>query len=378
MPGIYIHIPFCKQACHYCDFHFSTSQRYKTELLDALCREISLREKYLEDKNIQTIYFGGGTPSLLAAEEIRMIIDCIATHFDVSSDAEITLEANPDDLNADKLKALKQSPVNRFSIGIQSFFEEDLLWMNRSHNAAEAEASIKRTQDAGFENITCDLIYGYPLLSNQKWLHNIYQLTELQIPHISCYSMTVEQGTALHHFVQKGNQGPMNDGQSAEQFKLLMSELQALGYLHYEISNFALPGCESRHNSNYWKGESYLGIGPSAHSFNGQSRQWNVAHNIKYLEAISKDALPAELEILSLQNRFNEYVMTSLRTCWGLDLQKVQADFGTGFEDHILRKVEVLAGSNWLNLDKQKLTLTAEGKLFADHIAAELFIIDDE
>ena len=318
MASIYFHIPFCKQACHYCDFHFSTSLQYKDEVLQAMLKELSLRKNYLGQQSIESIYFGGGTPSLLNETEISRLIDAVGKYYSINADAEITLEANPDDLNAVKVKDFRKTAINRFSIGIQSFFEEDLKWMNRAHNANEAEGAIKRVQDAGFENITADLIYGYPLLTEDKWNSNIQKMTEMDIPHISAYSMTVEPQTALGQFVKTGKQKPMNEGQSADQFVQLMEELQAKGYEQYEISNFAKAENYSKHNSNYWLGVPYLGIGPSAHSFNLQTRQWNVSNNSKYLAALARKELPSEEELLTPANKINEYIMTSLRTKWGM------------------------------------------------------------
>lgn len=347
-------------------------------MLEALNHELALQKKYLEGKKIETIYFGGGTPSLLEADELNRIIDQIYKYFEVGESPEITLEANPDDLHASKIKDFKQSPINRFSIGVQSFFDEDLIWMNRSHNGAEAENAIKRAQDAGFENITADLIYGYPLLSEEKWASNIRKMLELTIPHISCYSMTIEPGTALAHFTKQGKSKPIDEQQSAAQFIQLIAKLTEAGFLHYEISNFAKPEHESKHNTNYWRGEFYLGIGPSAHSFNGVSRQWNIANNTKYLESIAKDEVPAQVEFLTLNNRFNEYLMTSLRTHWGADMQYVRLNFGQKYASLVLTKAEILIQKNWLKFEEEKLLLTEEGKLFADHIAAELFIIDHD
>ena len=378
MAGIYIHIPFCKKACHYCDFHFSTSLQYKSEMMEALIHELTLQKNYLEGQKVETIYFGGGTPSLLEADELTRILDAISGQFNLATDLEITLEANPDDLTIQKVKNFKETPINRFSIGVQSFFDEDLMWMNRSHSASEAESAIKRVQDAGFENITADLIYGYPLLSDEKWSTNIRQMLELHIPHISCYSMTIEPGTALAHFTKQGKSKPINEQQSAAQFIELMAKLQEAGYLHYEISNFAQPGYESKHNTNYWKGEFYLGIGPSAHSFNGVSRQWNLANNANYLAAIAKHQVPAQVEVLTLNNRFNEYLMTSLRTHWGADMHYLRSNFGTEYANLVLAKAETLLQKNWIKIEDQKLALTEEGKLFADHIAAEFFIIDHD
>jgi oxygen-independent coproporphyrinogen-3 oxidase len=374
MAGIYLHIPFCKKACHYCDFHFNTSPQYKDQMLQALSQEIDLRKNYLAGETIETIYFGGGTPSLLSADEIQILIGAITDLYEVSPQAEITLEANPDDLNPQKVREFRQTLINRFSIGIQSFFEEDLKWMNRAHTAREAQGSIKRVQDAGFENITADLIYGFPLLSKPKWEHNIQQLIELDIPHISSYSMTVEPATALSSFIKKGEQKPMDEGQSTAQFLILMEQLTEAGFEHYEISNFAKPGLYSKHNSNYWEGVSYLGIGPSAHSFNGESRQWNVSNNSKYIDQIQLKKIPAEMEVLSTENRINEYIMTSLRTSKGMSLQKITEHFGSDYSKEVRNGLDPFADKNWINLNDQIVTLTTDGKLFADHIASELFI----
>lgn len=346
--------------------------------MDGLMHEILIQKAYLADQTIKTIYFGGGTPSILEVAEIERLIEHIQKHFKVLPDAEITLEANPDDLNTAKVSALKNSPVNRFSIGVQSFFEEDLRWMNRSHQAKEAEAAIKRVQDAGFENITADLIYGYPLLSDEKWFANIQMMVDFGVSHLSCYAMTVEEGTALHHFIKQGKQNLMNDSQAARQFVQLMERLEQAGFIHYEISNFARPEKESKHNSNYWKGHTYLGIGPSAHSFNGTERQWNVANNNTYLHAIQQGEIPASRETLSVNNRFNEYLMTSLRTIWGVDSAKIKLDFGEHYWANTQQKIVALIDKNWIETKADKIFLTREGKLFADHIASELFIVDDE
>lgn len=376
MAGIYLHIPFCKKACHYCDFHFSTSAKYKDEMLNALRNEIKLRRQYLGNEKIETIYFGGGTPSVLDSEDIHALIGEITSTFDVYDHAEITLEANPDDLHAQKVKELRQTPVNRFSIGVQSFYEEDLKWMNRAHNSTEAESSVKRVQDAGFENITVDLIYGFPLLSNIKWEQNIQKLLELGIPHISSYSMTVEPKTALAMFIAKGKEKAMNENQSSEQFMTLINRLTEAGFEHYEISNFAKPGMYSKHNSNYWEGVNYLGIGPSAHSFNGESRQWNIANNHRYISEIQENKIPAELEFLTPENRINEYIMTSLRTSKGMDLDLIAEKFGTEYSNRIQKELEVFLEKDWLSINDKKVILNLEGKLFADLIASELFISD--
>ena len=379
MAGIYFHIPFCKQACHYCDFHFSTSLKYRDELLAALCREVALQSDYLAGQGaaIETIYFGGGTPSLLAAADINRLIGAVGKHFDIQPDAEITIEANPDDLDPEKAQAWRATPINRFSIGIQSFFEEDLRWMNRAHSAREAHDAIKRVQDAGYTNITADLIYGYPLLSDTKWHANISRLLEMNIPHISAYSMTVESRTALAAHIRQGKQSPMDEGQSAAQFEYSMDALAAAGFTHYEIANFARPGNSARHNSNYWKGVPYIGIGPSAHSFDGRTRQWNVRNNTHYIRAIRSGSVPCEIEELSVQDKLNEYIMTALRTVWGLDLDVVERQFGSAYRHELDLGLQRFRSSGDVSLLGPVATLTRKGKLFADHIAAELFVDQD-
>ncbi len=341
--------------------------------MKALHREIVLQKDYLQAEIVETIYLGGGTPSVLEAAEINALLEVVFTNFRVKADPEITLEANPDDLHLHKILSLKQTPVNRFSIGVQSFFEEDLVWMNRAHNTAEAFASIKTAQDAGFTNITIDLIYGYPLLSNAKWQYNLAQLFALQIPHLSAYSMTVEPQTALASFISKKKQPKMNDEQSAAQFEFLMDEAEKHGFEHYEISNFCLPGKQSQHNANYWKSVKYLGIGPSAHSFNGKTRQWNVANNQQYTAEISQNKIPFSLEVLSIQDRVNEYIMTSLRTSNGLNLDFLN-NLKSNTSTVILDNAAVFIVKNWVVKNGQFLMLSRAGKLYADHIASALFL----
>jgi oxygen-independent coproporphyrinogen-3 oxidase len=372
MAGIYIHIPFCKQACHYCDFHFSTSLQYKDELLQALIKELKLQKDYLQSETIETIYFGGGTPSLLSDSEIASLINTITNIHTVSSNAEITLEANPDDLTKAKLQSLKNTPVNRFSIGLQSFFDDDLQWMNRVHRATEAEASVKRAQDTGFENLTVDLIYGYPLLTDQKWKFNLDKVFELGVPHVSAYSITVEPKTALATFIKQKKQPGMSDEQSTTQFIYLMDAMQQQGFEHYEISNFCKPGYYSRHNSNYWQGVKYLGIGPSAHSYNGETRQWNIANNAKYMQSLSIGTIPAETEHLTETNRLNEYIMTSLRTARGLDLTILNT-IAAAAANPLLTAAQEFFDKEWIIKKDEVIYLTQTGKLYADHIAAELF-----
>ncbi|OJW14509.1 MAG: coproporphyrinogen III oxidase [Mucilaginibacter sp. 44-25] len=341
-------------------------------MLEAIHSELELQKNYLQGESIETIYFGGGTPSVLASTEVNKIIDHITQLHTVIGNAEITLEANPDDIDREKINGLRQTPVNRFSIGIQSFFDEDLAWMNRVHRAQEAEDSVKRAQDAGFENITIDLIYGYPLLTDSKWKHNLDTAFALGIPHISAYSMTVEPQTALAAFISKKKQSPMNEQQSAEQFAMMLDAIRLNGFEQYEISNFCKPGHYSRHNSNYWKGVTYLGIGPSAHSFNGDTRQWNIANNAKYLEHLSNNHIPAETETLTEADRLNEYIMTSLRTMWGLDLGKLD-NIAKGSSSILMKTAEEYIAQEKVLLSENTLTLTAKGKLYADAIAAEMF-----
>lgn len=345
-------------------------------MLQALLREVELQRGYLSGETINTIYFGGGTPSVLEPAEVNQLIDAITKIHTVAADAEITLEANPDDLSAAKVAGFRTTPVNRFSIGIQSFFDEDLLWMNRVHRAQEAEASVKRVQDAGFENITVDLIYGYPLLTDAKWKHNLNQVLGLQVPHVSAYSMTVEPQTALASFISKKKQPPMNDRQSADQFSYMLDEMAQHGFEQYEISNFALPGHYSRHNSNYWRGVQYLGIGPSAHSFNGDTRQWNIANNALYTEALGEGRIPYEVEKLTQENRLNEYIMTSLRTMWGLDLAKLER-IAVGSSAILLKEAQPFFDEGKLVTKENRLTLTQPGKLYADAIAAALFFPEE-
>lgn len=381
MAGLYLHIPFCKQACHYCNFHFSTSLKQQPEMVAAILQELEGRKAYLENQPLTSIYFGGGTPSLLNEVELNSIFEKIYSLFEVKSNAEITLEANPDDLTIEKLQALRQTPVNRLSIGIQSFAEVDLRFMNRAHSATEAKICIENALNAGFENLTVDLIYGSPTTSDAQWIENIQTVINYNIPHISCYALTVEPKTALDHFVKIGKAPAVDEEQAARQFEMLMEILKTNGYEHYEISNFAKPDRYARHNSSYWSGAHYLGIGPSAHSFNGTSRQWNVANNADYVRGwedgrigkLENQAAFFEKEILTPAQRYNEYVMTSLRTMWGTQLSHIQA-FGVGFEQHFLTIAEPFITKKWVTRKDNTFTLSDEGKLLADFIAAELFV----
>lgn len=374
MAGIYIHIPFCKQACNYCNFHFSTSLKSKDEVITAIRHELLLQKNYLGGTPIETIYLGGGTPSLLSATEINRILDTVFEHYTIGTLKECTLEANPDDLSPRYLKELRGTPVNRFSIGVQSFREQDLLYMNRAHNAREADTAIKAAQDAGFENITIDLIYGTPGLTDADWKYNLAQVAELQVPHFSAYALTVEEGTALAHNIRKKRSAPVDAAQAAGQLEILMERAAAMGYEHYEISNLARPGMYAVHNTNYWRGLPYLGIGPSAHSFNGTNRRWNIANNALYAKSIlMENVLAYEEEILTPVNHLNEYIMTSLRTMWGCDLRKVANEWGEHYAKDILKESEEFREREWLTETDKKLILTNAGKLFADRIAGDLF-----
>jgi len=373
MPGLYLHIPFCKQACHYCNFHFSTSLKYKGEMVQSIARELELRRDYLQGAALQTIYFGGGTPSLLDEAELNALFDQIYRLFPVIPDPEITLEANPDDLTKEKVNILRKSPVNRLSIGIQSFSDEDLRFMNRAHSAREALDSVKRSQDAGFENLTVDLIYGSPTTSDEQWKANLDTFFQLQVPHLSPYCLTVESKTALGHFVKKGEVPPVDEEKAARQYEYLMDAMAKRGYEHYEISNFALPGWYSKHNSSYWLGEHYLGVGPAAHSFNGDTRQWNEANNAHYLRALAEGRVPFELETLTPADRYNEYVMTALRTQWGCDLTRIQS-LPEDFSAHFLAQIRPFIASGHVREEGGIFSLTRAGKLVADRIASECFV----
>lgn len=372
MSGLYLHIPFCKQACHYCNFHFSTSQRQRSAMVSALLLELERRASYLPSPQLHSIYFGGGTPSLLLPQELEALFTGIQRHFTIDSTAEITLEANPDDLTLDYLRFLRNTPVNRLSIGIQSFADVDLAAMNRAHVGTEARTCLEQALDVGFQAITVDLIYGAPTTTDAIWASNLTTVFDLNIPHLSAYCLTVEPRTALHHFVATGQQPPVDEAQAARQFHYLLEASATAGYEHYEISNFARPGHRARHNSSYWLGEPYLGIGPSAHSFDGTSRQWNVANNSLYLRALQQQApeeLWTEKEILTPAQRYNEYVMTSLRTSWGLDLQRLDPSERAFF----LQRIAPYVTAGQVVQQGNHFTLSREGKFLADHITVAVF-----
>ena len=375
MAGIYLHIPFCKQACHYCNFHFSTSLKLQNDFLQALLKELEIRKEYLGGEPVNTIYFGGGTPSLLPALEIGRIMETIHGHFNVSAEAEVTLEANPDDISVPSMREWRNYGINRLSVGIQSFFEEDLLWMNRAHNSQQARRCIPLALDSGFTNMSIDLIYGGPTLPDDRWRENLLSAVNFGVPHLSCYALTVEPGTALDSMIRKKKVAMVENEDQARQFLIMTDFLQHEGYLHYEISNFALPGMKSMHNSSYWSGAKYLGLGPSAHSFDGTSRQWNIANNALYVQSLKNDTVSFEMETLTPIQRYNEYVMTSLRTMEGVSISQLKS-FDAEFAHETLQEAERFRAKGWLVMTGDRLVLTREGKLFADGIASELFIAE--
>ncbi len=381
MSGIYIHIPFCKQACHYCDFHFSTSLKKKSELVNALAKELELRKDELKNQTVETIYFGGGTPSLLTIDELSFLISQVCKNYKVINNPEITLEANPDDLVSVRAQSrtffedYKRIGINRLSIGIQSFFEADLKLMNRAHNAEEAKTCLQEATKY-FDNISIDLIYGIPGLTNENWIKNIETVLSYNIPHISSYALTVEPKTALDTFIKKGIIENVDDDLAQEQFHILIEKLESSGFIHYELSNFGKPDYFSKNNSAYWQGKPYLGIGPSAHSFNGNERGWNVRNNSKYIKALEQNILPIEIEVLSTTDKYNEYVMTGLRTIWGVSLEKVEQDFGKMYKDYLLEQALFHLKNEMLYLNDGKLLVTKKGKFLSDGIASDLFKIN--
>lgn len=370
---LYIHIPFCKQACHYCDFHFSTSLSRKSALVDALCTEINLQKEYLPTNELETIYFGGGTPSLLTEPELRQLFDAIHAHFTVSSSAEITLEANPDDLTFEKLTRLRRY-VNRLSIGIQTFDEATLRWMNRAHTAPEAEMGVRLAREAGFDNLSVDLIYGIPNRPASRWTDDLGHVLALDVPHLSAYALTIEPGTAFGRWEKTGKLPPADENLAAEQFEELTRALTGANYEHYEISNFARPGQYARHNTAYWQRRPYLGIGPSAHSYNGHSRQYNWANNARYIDQIGRGVLPVTVEVLTTADQVNDYLLTGLRTQWGCSMAELDALLRADFAQLQARDLTTLYGAGWLVRTDDRLRLTEVGKLFADRVAATLFV----
>lgn len=375
MSGIYIHIPFCKQACHYCDFHFSTSTKKKGQLVEMLGWELQLRKNEIPGP-IQTIYFGGGTPSLLSSEELELIFESIKQNFEVSTSAEITLEANPDDLSEEVLKMLNDSPVNRLSIGVQSFFEADLKLMNRAHNATEALESLKLAKRY-FDNISIDLIYGIPGQSDAQWIENLEIALELDIPHISSYALTVEPKTALETFIKKGKIKPVTDEKFRKHFDILVNKLTSSGFEHYEFSNYGKPGFHSENNMAYWLGKAYLGVGPSAHSYDGKTRSWNVANNSLYISALAKNKIPQQQEVLSLTDSYNEYIMTRLRTKYGVNSEDIHRNFGRLYEQHFIKEAQIFLENGQIEKRDSEFHISKKGKFLSDGIAAELFYLDE-
>lgn len=369
--GIYIHIPFCKQACHYCNFYFTTTTKYQDQMVAAILAELSLQRDYLGQMSIQSIYFGGGTPSILSEKYLAQILDRIHQLFVVEKNAEITLEANPDDLSRAKLKALQSIGVNRLSIGIQSFRGADLSLMNRAHTPVQALEALEQTFDVGFVDVNVDLIYGLPTSTNDDWLANIEKAFSFPINHLSAYALTVEPKTALDHFIRKGTYPPIIEEQANQQFEMLMNFVKEKGWIHYEISNFSRLGKEARHNTSYWQGKPYLGVGPSAHSFDGVSRQWNIANNQTYMKSIASQKIPAEVEYLDVVTRYNEYVMTGLRTTWGCSLAHI-ASYGADFVPFFRKEAQSKIEEGLLIEDGEQYKLTHKGLFFADLIASDL------
>jgi oxygen-independent coproporphyrinogen-3 oxidase len=374
MAGIYIHIPFCRDACHYCDFHFAISYSKADEMVDAICREISLRKSYLDQQELNTIYFGGGTPSSLPVSKISQIIETVYANHPVSDQPEITLEANPDDLDPDYINNIQKAGVNRLSIGVQSFINEDLQWMNRTHNSSQAETCIGLCQKAGFSNLNVDLIYGLPGQTAEKWVSNINKIIELNVPHISAYHLTYEPGTVINYKKEKRKLEELNEDDSIEQFQVLISHLNRAGFIHYEISNFAREGFFSKHNLGYWNQEPYIGIGPSSHSYNGISRQWNHPRNRSYISSMHENRDFFEIEILTSDIKFHEYIMTSLRTKWGTDLDYIKRIFGDKHLNHILEKSYQYVISGDMIREEEKIILTDKGKLISDFIMQDMFL----
>ncbi|MFH6960111.1 radical SAM family heme chaperone HemW [Flavobacterium aquidurense] len=377
MSGIYIHIPFCKQACHYCDFHFSTSMKKKDDMVLALAKEIARRKNEFSTEIVETIYFGGGTPSVLSNDEINFLISEVYKNYKVVENPEITLEANPDDLSTERIFELSKSPINRLSIGIQSFYEEDLKMMNRAHNSAEAINCLTEATKY-FDNISLDLIYGIPGLTDEMWKKNIETALSFGIPHISSYALTVEPKTALRKLIDTGKIAEPQDEVASNHFMILVEMLQKNGFIHYELSNFGKEGYFSKNNSAYWLGKKYIGIGPSAHSYDGEKRGWNIANNSLYLKSIQNDELPIETEILTISDRYNEYIMTGLRTIWGVSLERIETEFGLEYLNYLKKQSQKFLNDDLLSIENNILKPTAKGKFLTDGIASDLFYLNLE
>ena len=374
MAGLYIHIPFCKKACHYCNFHFSTSDNNRQAVLKSICLELEMRAQELQSMPVASIYFGGGTPSMLNDDELGAIFQVIEANYQVLPSAEITLEANPDDLSLKKITQLAVTPINRLSIGVQSFFEADLKLMNRAHTAKEALESLKIAQTY-FDNITIDLLYGMPEMSNVRWEENLQIAFDLKLNHLSCYALTVEPKTPLAHFIKTAQHPPLNDAVAAQHFQTLVNATAKAGFTHYEVCSFGKPSYFSKHNSSYWLGKPYLGVGPSAHSFDGKKRSWNVSNNKQYINTIAKNELPLTSELLTPENRFNEYIMTGLRTIWGVSLKRIEEEFGLGVQTSLLNNAHGYLASKTLKIENAHLKMTPKGQFLSDGIASDLFIV---
>lgn len=373
MAGIYLHIPFCKQACHYCNFHFSTSYaRYRDRMLQALNKQLT-QDSSLVRSTVNSIYFGGGTPSLLTQLELEQLLETINNNYSVSDNAEITLEANPDDISANKANQWLQVGINRLSIGIQSFHEENLTTMNRAHNSTEAHSAIGITKEAGFNNYSVDLIFALPDLTDKMWINNLQKIIDLKVPHLSCYNLTVEEQTVLSKLISKDIVAPLSENTSVRQFTIAMNMLQDSGYEQYEISNYCLPNMESKHNSAYWDQQEYLGIGPSAHSFLHKERSHNVGHNMKYIVAIENNSFDREVEVRTKKNEFNEQILIKLRTNKGVDSVDLKRHHGEFFEQ-IQPSLKLQLQLNSITFDSGIIKLTKKGKFIADQVAMELFV----
>ena len=375
MAGIYLHIPFCKQACHYCNFHFSTSLKKKPELITAIAKELILRKHEIETP-IETIYFGGGTPSLLQITEIEFLLKTIYNNFNIISNPEITIEANPDDLmDFSVFEKYKKIGINRLSIGVQSFFDEDLQALNRAHRANEAKTVLKKASKY-FDNITIDLIYGIPGLSKERWKENLEITFNFGINHISSYALTIEPKTALYQFIKNNKYPNVNEELALEHFKILQTETTKNGFIQYEVSNFGKPNYFSKHNTSYWLGKPYLGVGPSAHSYYKQERNWNIANNSKYIKAITNGILPIEKEQLSKKDLFNETIMIGLRTIWGVSLTDIKDNFGEETVKTLQHKAKKHINNQNLTQENNTLKATKKGLFLIDGIAADLFWLD--
>lgn len=372
MAGIYIHIPFCKKACHYCNFHFSTSRNDQERMIHAIAREIEMRRDEINEP-IETIYFGGGTPSIIDLSEVQLLLEAVDKNYTVDSSAEITLEANPDDITKEHAEDWKSMGINRFSIGIQSFSDVHLEWMNRAHNASQSLLCIEAVRAAGFENFSIDLIYGTPGQSTHDWEKDLEKAVSLKIPHLSCYALTVEEQTPLFHLIERGKKEKINNDLQAEQFNILVAMTNAAGYDHYEISNFALKGMRSKHNSAYWNGIPYLGVGPSAHSFQNNMRSWNISNNISYMQSIENHIRPFESETLTEIDRLNEYIMTKLRLEEGIIVREIIKHWGNDQSSRISAIIERFILDGKVEKTHEGWRLTNNGKFFADGIAAALF-----